>query len=158
MLKFKRIKHVFLQNKVARRIFFLFILCALIPLISLAYLFFRQMTKELYLQADIRLYQTSKASGMSILERLYSLESDLDIIASNLQKEQSGFLESSPDKIRDSFKNRFKGLVLMTGGGQIYFLFGGGQVFPQLTEDEKEHIYSGKTLLTTRPGPKNFAP
>jgi signal transduction histidine kinase/HAMP domain-containing protein len=157
LLKFKRIKHVFLQNKVARRIFFLFILCALIPLSSLAYLSFRQITKELYLQADIRLHQASKASGMSILERLYSLESDLEIIGSNLQKEKSGFLESSPDKIRDSFKNRFKGLVLMTGGGQIYSLFGRVQVLPKLTEDETEHIYSGKTLLTTRPGPDKFA-
>src|SRR4030043_1264465 len=120
MLKFKRIKHVFLQNKVARRIFFLFILCALIPLSSLAYLSFRQITKELHLQADIRLHQASKASGMSILERLYSLESDLEIIGSNLQKEKTGFLEFSPDTIHDSFKSRFKGLVLMSGRGKIF--------------------------------------
>ena len=157
LLKFKRIKHVFLQNKVARRIFFLFILCALFPLITLAYLSYIQVTKELHLQADIRLHQASKASGMSILERLYSLESDLEIIGSNLQKEKSGFLESSPDKIRDSFKNRFKGIVLMTGGGQIYPLFGRVQILPQLRKDETEHIYSGKTLLTTFPGTDKFA-
>ena len=156
LLKFKRIKHVFLQNKVARRIFLLFILCALFPLITLAYLSYIQVTKELYLQADTRLHQASKASGMSILERLYSLESDLEVIGSNLKKEKTDFLEFSPDKIRDNFKNRFKGLVLMTGGGQIHPLFGGAQVLPQLRKDETEHIYSGKTLLTILPGTDRF--
>ena len=140
----------------ARRIFFLFILCALIPLISLAYISYTQVTKELYLQADIRLHQASKASGMAIFERLYSLESDLEIIGSNLQKEKTGFLESSPDKILDSFKNQFKGLVLITGKGQIHPLFGTVQTFPELRKDETEHIYSGKTLLTTLPGKDKF--
>jgi len=117
---------------------------------------YTQVTKELYLQADIRLHQATKASGMSILERLYSLESDLEMIGSNLQKEKTGFLEASPDKIQDNFKNRFNGLVLMTGNGQIYPLFGRIQVLPELKKDETEHIYSGKTLLTTLPGKDKF--
>jgi signal transduction histidine kinase len=156
LLKFKRIKHVFLQNKVARRIFLLFILCALFPLITLAYLSYTQVTKELNLQADIQLHQASKASGMAILESLYSLESVLETIGSDLQNEKTGFLESSPDKIRDSVKNRFKGLVLMTGNGQIHPLFGRIQILPELRKDETEHIYSGKTLLTTLPGTDRF--
>ena len=131
-----------MQSKVARRIFFLFILCALIPLSSLAYLSFRQVTKELYLQADIRLHQASKASGMSILERLYSLESDLEIIASNLQKGKKVFHESSSDKIRDSFKNRFKGLVLMTGRGQIYSLFGKNTSSSSIEQKMKQNIFT----------------
>jgi hypothetical protein len=156
LLKFKRIKHVFLKNKVARRIFLLFIVCALFPLITLSYLSYTQVTKELNLQADIQLHQASKASGMAILERLYSLESDLETIGSNLQNGKTGFLESFPDKILDSFKNRFKGLVLMTGNGQIHPLFGRVQNLPELKKDETEHIYSGKTLLTTLPGTNRF--
>jgi signal transduction histidine kinase len=156
-LKFKSIKHGFLQNKVARRIFFLFILCALIPLSSLAYLSFRQVTKELYLQADRRLHQESKASGMSILERLYSLESDFDIIGSNLQGEKRAFQESSVLKIRDSFKNQFKGLVLITGRGHMKPLWGRIQTLPQLRKDETEHIASGRTLLTICPTTEKFA-
>ncbi|OGW52693.1 MAG: hypothetical protein A2Y81_09685 [Nitrospirae bacterium RBG_13_43_8] len=156
-LKFKRIKHGFLQNKVARRIFFLFILCALIPLSSLAYLSFRQVTKELYSQADRRLHQASKAYGMSILERLYSLESDLDIIASNLQKEKTGFFKSPAHRIRDDFKSQFKGIILMTSGDRVLPLFGKVQPLPQLTKDEREHIYSGKTLLTSHTGTGKFA-
>jgi signal transduction histidine kinase/HAMP domain-containing protein len=155
--KFKKIEYSFLRSRVARRIFFLFILCALIPLSSLAYLSFRQVTKELYSQADMRLHQASKTSGMSILERLYSLESDLEIIGSNLQKEKTAFHESSTHKFRDSFKGRFKGLVLITGRGQIYPLFGVTQTLPQLRKDETEHISSGKTLLTTRHSTDKFA-
>jgi signal transduction histidine kinase/HAMP domain-containing protein len=156
-LKFKRIKHGFLQNKVARRIFFLFILCALIPLSSLAYLSFRQVTKELYFQADRRLHQASKASGMAILERLYSLESDLDIIASNLQKEKTGFFKSPAHRIRDDFKSQFKGIILVTSVDRVLPLFGKVQTLPQLTKDEREHIYSGKTLLTSSTGSEKFA-
>jgi signal transduction histidine kinase/HAMP domain-containing protein len=156
-LKFKRIKHGFLQSKVARRIFFLFILCALIPLISLAYLSFRQVTKELYFQADRQLHQASKASGMAILERLYSLETDLDIIGSNLQCEKRVFHESYILKIRDSLKNQFKGLVLINGRGQNKTLWGIIQNPLQLKKDETEHISSGKTLLAVRPNKEKFA-
>jgi signal transduction histidine kinase len=156
-LKSKSIKYGFLQSKVARRIFFLFILCAIIPLSSLAYLSFRQVTKELYLQADRRLHQESKASGMSIVERLYSLESDFKIIASNLQMGKSLFHESSILKIRDSYKSQFKSLMLITGRGQNKILWGRIQNPLQLSRDETEHISSGKTLLAVGPNTEKFA-
>jgi signal transduction histidine kinase/HAMP domain-containing protein len=156
LLKFKRIKHVFLKNKVARRIFLLFIACALFPLITLSYLSYTQVTKELHSQADIQLHQASKASGMAILERLYPLETNLEMIGSGLQKGKIGFPEYFPDRIRDIFKKRFNGLVLMTGGGQIHPIFGTVQTLPELRKEETEHIYSGKTLLTTLPGTDRF--
>ncbi len=94
---------------------------------------------------------------MSILERLYSLESDLDIIASSHQKEKKVFFKSPVHISHDDFKSQFKGIILMTGGDQFLTLFGKVQTLPQLTKDEREHIYSGKTLLTSRHGTERFA-
>ncbi|MFH1702763.1 MAG: hypothetical protein ABIB41_04925, partial [Nitrospirota bacterium] len=64
-LKFKKIEHGFFRSKVARRIFFLFIFCSMIPLSILAYFSLKQVTKEMSDQADKRLYQTTKATAMA---------------------------------------------------------------------------------------------
>jgi predicted PurR-regulated permease PerM len=79
-------KRAVFRSKVARRVFFLFILCALIPLSVLAYYAFNQVTGNLYSQANRQLHQASKASGMTIYERLLFLETELDRISSMLPK------------------------------------------------------------------------
>jgi signal transduction histidine kinase/HAMP domain-containing protein len=105
----------------------------------------------------MRLHHAAKAYGMSALDRLYSLESDLDIIASNLKKEKTGSFKSSVHRSRDDFLSQFKGIILITGGDKVLPLFGKVQTLPQLTKDEREHIYSGKTLLTSHLGAEKFA-
>ena len=155
--KFLEIQYSFLRSKVARRIFFLFIICALIPLSALAYFSFSQVTEALYLQADSRLHQACKASGMSIFERLSFLEADLEMISSEIHKGKTDFLQSPAEKFHDRLKERFKGLVLMTDRQQFTPIFGKIQILPSLGKDEIEHVHSGKTLFTTRPGTDKFA-
>ena len=154
--KFK-IEVSFLRSKVAKRIFFLFVLCALLPVSALAYFSFSQVTKQLTHQANRRLYQASKATGMAIFERLMFLETDLKMIISNLQMLSTDTLESATHGFHERLKIHFKGLVLVTGSGHNIASLGPIQTLPQLSNNEQQHINSGKTLVLVRPNPDNFA-
>jgi hypothetical protein len=74
-----KIELTFLRSKVARRIFALFIFCALVPILALAIISFTQVREQLYEQGQRRLHQSSKTLGMSIFERLSFLENELKI-------------------------------------------------------------------------------
>jgi HD-GYP domain-containing protein (c-di-GMP phosphodiesterase class II)/HAMP domain-containing protein len=150
-------KHSFLRSKVARRIFFLFILCALIPLSVLAYFSFNQVTKQLYSQAEKQLHQTTKASGMTVFERLLFLETDLEIIGTSIQTGETDILGASSYDLRNRLKERFKGIVLITNTGRMDPVFGGTHVHLQLSQDEQQHINSGKTLVFTQQGTDQFS-
>lgn len=69
------------RSKVARRIFLLFVLCALVPIASLAVLSYGLVTKQLDQQSRDRLHHASKSVGMSIVERLHTLDSRLERMA-----------------------------------------------------------------------------
>ena len=78
-----RIDTKFLHSKVARRIFVMFICCALIPITILALLSFQQVTQELKRQSQGRLQRSAKAVGMGIIERLGILETHIKVMALN---------------------------------------------------------------------------
>jgi nitrogen fixation/metabolism regulation signal transduction histidine kinase len=69
-----KIELTFLKSRVARRIFALFIFCALVPILALAIISFIQVREQLHSQSQRRLSRSSKALGMSIIERLSYLQ------------------------------------------------------------------------------------
>lgn len=144
-------KKLLFHSKVARNIFFLFILCALIPLCVLAYYAFSQVTDNLYSQAQEQLRQTSKASGMSIVERLQLLEAELDMIGNSLQTGDEEMLAYSLHLHNDKLRAEFNNLVLTTDNGGAKTLLGSMSVLPTLSEDEQQYLLSGKALVITRP-------
>ena len=151
------VKHAFFRSKVARRIFVLFILCALIPLSVLAYLSFSQVTRNLYSQANEELRVTSKASGMMIVERLWFLKTDLNMMSTSFQKGKEDMLAYSVPGLHERLQDRFKGLVLMTDNASAKNILGKIPVLPQLRKDEQDFVHSGKTLLLTRPDTEKFS-
>ena len=72
-----QIERSFLSSRVARRVFFLFILCALLPVGALSLVSFSDVTGQLTQQAERRVRQESKAMGMAIYQRLLLLEAEL---------------------------------------------------------------------------------
>ncbi len=148
--KFK-IEHSFLRSRVALRIFFLFIICALLPISVMAYFSLNRVTKQLYHQTDNRLHQMSKSGGLAIVERLQFLETQFKIIIRNLQKGTSGSLESHIKEFQERANNRFMGLALVGDRGQMVSSLGSIQTFPALSMDEQQHIHDGKTLVKALP-------
>ena len=74
------------KNKVARRIFAVFIICSLIPLLVLSAVSFFYVGGQLRSQAFERLHQLCKSQGFSIYEHLVFLENDLAHVAYEYNK------------------------------------------------------------------------
>ncbi len=68
---------LFLTSKIARRIFTMFVLCALLPLVTISSLSFFFVGRQLEHQAEQRLRQQCKNMGLLIYEHLISLENEL---------------------------------------------------------------------------------
>ena len=67
----------FLTSKVAQRIFLLFLLCALLPLVILAVVISSAVDSQLSEQAIKRLNQNCKVKGLEIYNNLRALEAEL---------------------------------------------------------------------------------
>lgn len=128
----------------------LFVVCALIPLTVLAYFSFNQVTKNLYSQAYSRLHESSKSSGMTIFERLIFLETDLNMLATNLQPGKEDPSAYSLPSFHERLVNRFSGVTLVTGNGKKKSLLGNVLSLSRLGRDEENFLDSGKTLVLTR--------
>jgi signal transduction histidine kinase len=69
------------QTRVARRIFLLFIICAILPIMGMAAASYFQVSRQLEDQHVERLRQQSRTVGMSIYERLLFLKTEMEVVA-----------------------------------------------------------------------------
>ena len=150
-----RIDRAFLTSKVARRIFLLFLLCALLPLVILAVVTSNAVDSQLSEQAIKRLNQNCKVKGLEIYNNLRALEAELKMFASSL-REESG-LKYRPNHYSSSKgkSGGFKNLTLISQEQKEVYLREG---FPQgfkLTPDELDHMRTGRSLLMVRQGAKD---
>jgi putative nucleotidyltransferase with HDIG domain len=144
-----KIETTFLRSRVARRIFVLFICCALVPIGALAILSFSQVEKQLNELGKRRLHNANKALGMAILERLIFLGDGMKLVASKYRKDSSPILPPSAAEFGEHLKERFKGLAIITGKGERIPLFGHTQNIPELTPEQKQRILSGHTVVSS---------
>jgi putative nucleotidyltransferase with HDIG domain len=145
-----KIDPTFLTSKVARRIFALFVFCALVPILALAYFSFSQVTDQLYEQGQKRLHQSSKALGMSILERLSFLENELKVFSSSFDASRGASRHAPAEEYSERLKERFKTLALVTDSEECIPFLGHIWNPTEQSEEEKQHLRSGKTLVLTQ--------
>jgi putative nucleotidyltransferase with HDIG domain len=145
-----KIDKTFLRSKVARRIFLLFISCALLPITVLAILSFRHVTRQLNEQSKERLRQAAKAMSMNLLERLLFLEAGMGMVAHTMDSTGGSHFQLSADEVSDQLQEQFVGLAVMTEGGQSIPMLGSVSAPPPLTAEEQEHLLKGRTLLTAQ--------
>jgi putative nucleotidyltransferase with HDIG domain len=130
----------FLRSRVAKRVFTLFVACALVPMTVLTTLSFLQVSRQLRSQNERQLQQAVKSFGLSIFERLAILNSDLQVAALRVQRGgQPTALDGGAHfreirVIRDSVDQP----------SSIDFTYG-------LTSEEKVHLVSGKPLVLLKP-------
>ncbi len=147
-----KIEPRFLRSKVGRRIVLLFILCALLPIGGLAVVSFTQVTNQLNEQSRQRLRDASKSKGMDILERLTLLELALRMMAANLNTGSTIPTPLSSQGPNESVEQRFKRLSVVTDSPESNALLGSALEFPRnLTEEERQHLGTGQSLLIGSP-------
>lgn len=145
-----RVDGTFLFSKVARRIFWLFVLCALVPIGVLSVVSAISVTGQLNQQSHQLLRQTSRESAMNIFAHLVFLEGDMRLIGSALQSGDLLTLAPAQTGISGKLEDRFEGLEVLTDNGGRQLLFGKVDAEPEYTEEERQFLHSGKTLLLTR--------
>ncbi len=143
-------EHAFLRSKLGRRIFALFVLCALVPLTLLAVVSYWQVTSQLNRQADERLRQACRALGMTLIERIAMVESDL--VESFRPGTADSPLSAKPTLgIRPT--SRLKWVALQSEDGRIIAHSGpGGETFLP-TSEEWRHLEGSNVLLASRAEP-----
>lgn len=144
-----KVDWTFLRSRVARRIFLLFVLCALLPIGALAIISFATVTEQLNAQSQRRLHQATKAVAQSIYERLLFLEAAMKTVTSNLGGEQGASIQGHSATFGEHLVDRFSGLAVVTVGGRSTPLLGDIENRPELSEAQRQHLRAGKTLVAS---------
>lgn len=141
----------FLRSKVARRIFILFVISAVVPIITLAVISFNQVNTLLNQQTALQLHSESKDAGMAILERLSFLRDELKPFGALLSKDPAAPGALLQQAYRKSLESDFTSVTVASPTGQLIHILGQGNRGPQLTTAESRHLSEGKTLITIVP-------
>jgi putative nucleotidyltransferase with HDIG domain len=149
-----RIDTTFLRSKVARRIFLLFVLCALFPIAILAVFSIREVTQQLTRESEARLLQATRAEGMSIYERLTLLEAEMKVIASGIPRDSSASVQAGASQLPRELKDRFLGIAVVTASGGSSPLFGALSGTPELSPSEAAWVQAGNTAISVQRSPE----
>jgi len=156
-------KSTFLHSKLARRILWLFILSAMIPMTLLAVISLRNVTDQLKEQSRLLLHQVSRDEAMSIIERMRFLEADMDLAASSIRDSHGKFSAHSLGGsigLSSNLVNRFNGLKLVAPDGNCRSFLGECDPRIEYTAGEHETLKSGKVVFSVieckRPAPCIF--
>ncbi len=140
----------FIHSKLGRRIFVLFLTCALIPATGLALLSYHYVSKQLYFQGYERLAQETKNLAASIDERLLFIEGEMRHTASHLINNALRNPSKFDREMTPHLKKRFKGISLYTQQKGYETIIGYIDHPPQTSTAELASITSGKTVALTR--------
>lgn len=139
----------FLRSKVAKRIFFLFVLCSMVPLAILAGITFTSVNTQLTEQATKRLRQNCKTVGLQIYNNLSFLDIEMQTATAKVKR---ALLNSSPSflNIRERIlSDRFKSAVAVLEDGRKIDLLNEIRQIPALTPEERDHLNLGRAVLIT---------
>jgi len=134
------------RTKVARRIFILFIVCAILPVSAVAVVSFVHVRDQLITQCNEYLRQESKSLAISFYERLTFLRSEMRFIASYYENLSDRLMEEGSFKLPETINERFNALALLRDG-KLQNISGAITNFPQISSKEWSHLMSGEALL-----------
>lgn len=141
-----KIDIAFLTSKVARRIFTLFIFCALLPLLMITGISYISVKTQLDQQTKEKINQTSRFKGLEIYQRLLSLEIQLRMIASEL-KEQTLPVDLKMLSTQEESDRFFKGIIVLKGDHKETIVNNIDKP-PHFSSSERKHLESKRSLLS----------
>ncbi|MFZ7110140.1 MAG: sensor histidine kinase [Desulfatiglandales bacterium] len=139
------------RTKVARRMFLLFILCAVVPTSALAVVSYALVKRQLNEQSRELLIQESKSVEVSITERLGLLKSEMHIVANLLNATQRPSAGHLTEELAARLGERFKGIFIQEERTTPVSLFGGPGRLLELNHEQMDHLRAGKALLMRSP-------
>jgi putative nucleotidyltransferase with HDIG domain len=134
-------------SKFARRIFFVFFLCALIPVCGLAVIAYQRVNQQLDEQFQTRLKGSVKTYSLFLYERFLILETEMTLAATHLSKFTGNMSDSIEKRFLKRLQNRFNAMVLFNQDGDSRALFGQVDKIESFTEKESSHLKTGDSLV-----------
>ena len=131
------------KSKVARRIFILFVVSALFPIVSFALLSFSQVLSQLEKQGYRQLHNESKSYGLAVYEKLSFMEKEIKLFIHELENAST----ENYDYYIDFLGNNFKSIYYQDEDGTHQQLLGYNYDYPKLDQKEYEYVINGGTLL-----------
>lgn len=141
----------FLRTRVARRILLFFVVGALLPVALLGVVTYPWVSAQLTAQGRDSLEQASKALGMGVYERLQILRTGLDALAPRLGDASEAPVDTTLPLLVQ-LEESVRGIVVVGEGGTTRRVLADVGDLPALDAGQREHLRSGKTLLTRTPG------
>lgn len=136
------------RSKIARRIFALFVSCALLPILCLSIISYRHVTKQLKEYSYKRLKQSAKGHGLSIYERLLFLETELRLIASSLKMSLDNPGQTTLADFNERLASRFKTVALFSNADGYTPVFKTMYNPKKPGVEEIRHINAGNTAIS----------
>jgi len=153
----KSLGRQFLATRFGRRIFSLFVLCALIPLGALAFLAYDGVTRQLREQALHRLHEETKGAGLFLHQRLLFLETNLKLLGAELAGSKGKDLAAGKASLEENLGSRFRNLFVLDRLGKTLEGHPPAPPFSPFDERELAFLASRRTLLRAIPDREGFA-
>ena len=131
------------SSKVAKRVFGLFILSAFIPIITISFISFNQISGQLDDETRHQLHRESKAYGFTIFDRLTASDTQLKIIANELQR------GIDPDVLTEDkwLRSIFNALFIIDDRENNSPIFGDISKLEEIQESQLKQLANGETVL-----------
>jgi len=101
-----------LESRFARRLFSIFIISAILPVLALAALSFNRVSDQLLTQNERQQGRDTKNIGLAIYERLSLLESELQLIRSRRELDSGFFLNTLSENLQERLSGKITSLGL----------------------------------------------
>ncbi|ULA61132.1 MAG: Histidine kinase [Nitrospira sp.] len=144
-----QIEWYFLHSRVARRVFFLFILCALLPVAVLSLVALEDVTGQLTQQSERRVRQESKAMGMAVYQRLLLLEAELLSISRQPRATTSHLAGDAIPVPPLPSTPGFTGMARLSADGTADVFLGEMPAIPSLSQARWTVLRQQKTVLVS---------
>jgi len=146
-----RIQFGILRTRVARRILFLFVLSALLPVSVLSFISYYSVRNQLLGESRVRLIDMTKNAGSALAERLQFLESTARLVLIPMARGPASSAPGIPaDRQEDGGTKEFEAALVIRDGQQPRALFGEMARPLELSEEERAHLGRGLSLVRVR--------
>lgn len=142
------------SSVVARRIFGLFVVCALLPITALALLSINHVSSVLKEETHARLHHVGKNAGMAIIEGLQQLQGELEVMLGSTGSSDAVAVSLHLDGSMLN-KKHFRAITYFTASGTYHRIIGPASSPPQLSEDIRQGLATGKALIYNYQQPGN---
>ena len=154
-----RLRRRMFESRVARRVFGVFVVCALLPVTVFSLVSQRSVSDQLRAQTDRYLHRAVKASGMMVLERLRAAQTDLELLGSGTRED----FHHPGERLAASLEERFRGITWIrstspgTGSKTAApapppAVWGEPGALPSLTNADRARLAKGESLVRHLPG------